>query len=135
MRPALLQVDFSGRLPVLWRVTVFYCLISAFQGLSSMSGHDRFTAETLDPTGTTDHAATYKGFVKYSVALCIACFVILTSLCLFAFGPVGSLFYGFAGLIIGLIALVIDIRVGSGNWILSGVVAGLFALIAAMLVS
>ena len=100
-----------------------------------MSGHDRFTAETLDPAGTTDHAATYKGFVKYAVALSMACFIILTSLCLFAFGPVGSLFYGFAGLIIGAIALIIDIRIGSGNWILSGVVAGLFALFAAMLVS
>ncbi len=100
-----------------------------------MSGHDRFTAETLDPAGTTDHAATYKAFVKYSIALCIACFIILTSLCLFAFGPVGSLFYGFAGLIIGLIAVIIDIRVGSGNWMLSGIVSVLFALFAAMLVS
>ena len=100
-----------------------------------MSGHDRFTAETLDPAGTTDHAATYKGFVKYSVVLSIACFIILTSLCLFAFGPVGSLYYGFAGLIIGAIALIIDVRVGSGNWILSGTVAALFALFAAMLVS
>ena len=100
-----------------------------------MSGHDRFTAENLDPSGSTDHAATYKGFIKYSVALCIACFIILTSLCLFAFGPVGSIFYGFAGLIIGAIALIIDIRMGSGNWLLSGGVAALFALFAAMLVS
>lgn len=100
-----------------------------------MSEHDRFTADTLDPSGTTDHAATYQGFVKYSVALCIACFIILTSLCLFAFGPVGSLFYGFAGLIVGAIALIIDVRIGSGNWFLSGGVAVLFALFAAMLVS
>ena len=100
-----------------------------------MSGHDRFTAEILDPAGTTDHAATYRAFVKYSVALSIACFIILTSLCLFAFGPVGSIFYGFGGLIVGLIALIIDVRIGSGNWLLSGAVAVLFALFAAMLVS
>ncbi len=100
-----------------------------------MSEHDRFTAETLDPSGSTDHAATYQGFVKYAVALSIACFIILTSLCLFAFGPVGSLFYGFAGLIVGAIALIIDVRIGSGNWLLSGGVAALFALFAAMLVS
>jgi len=100
-----------------------------------MSGHDRFTVEILDPAGTTDHVATYKAFVKFAVALAMACFIILTSLCLFAFGPVGSLFYGFGGLIIGLIAVIIDIRIGSGNWILSGAVAALFALFAAMLVS
>ena len=100
-----------------------------------MSEHDRFTADILDASGTTDHAATYKGFVKYSVALCIACFIILTSLCIFAFGPAGSLFFGFAGLIVGLIALIIDVRIGSGNWFLSGGVAALFALFAAMLVS
>lgn len=100
-----------------------------------MSGHDRFTAETLDPAGTTDHASTYKAFVKFSVALSIACFIILTSLCLFAFGPAGSLFYGFGGLVIGLIVLIIDIRIGSGNWIRSGAFAALFALFAAMLVS
>ncbi len=100
-----------------------------------MSGHDRFTAEILDPAGSTDHAATYNAFVKYAVALSIACFIILTSLCLFAFGPTGSIFYGFGGLIVGLIALIIDLRIGSGNWLLSGAVAVLFALFAAMLVS
>jgi hypothetical protein len=131
----LLQVDFLGCLPVLWLFVFPNCSISAFQGLLQMSGHDRFTAETLDPSGSTDHAATYQGFVKYSVALCIACFIILTSLCLFAFGPAGSLFYGFAGLIVGAIVLIIDLRIGSGNWLLSGGVAALFALFAAMLVS
>jgi len=100
-----------------------------------MSGHDRFTAEILDPAGSTDHAATYNAFVKYAVALSIACFIILTSLCLFAFGPVGSIFYGFGGLIVGLIVLIIDVRIVSGNWLLSGGVAVLFALFAAMLVS
>ena len=100
-----------------------------------MSGHDSFTAVILDPAGSTDHAATYNAFVKYAVALSIACFIILTSLCLFAFGPVGSIFYGFGGLIVGLIVLIIDVRIGSGNWLLSGGVAVLFALFAAMLVS
>ncbi len=99
-----------------------------------MSGENRFTAEVLDPAGNTDHAATYSAFVKYSVALGLACFMILTSLCVFAFAPSGGLylFLGFAGLIIGLISVIIDTRIGSGNWLLSGIVGVVFALLAAM---
>lgn len=99
-----------------------------------MAGDNRFTAEVLDGSGRTDHAATYEGFIKYSVALGIACFVILTALCIFAFAPSGamSLILGFGGLIVGLLAVIIDIRIGSGKWLLSGAVAAVFALLAAM---
>ncbi len=99
-----------------------------------MAGDNRFTADVLDPSGSTDHAATYAGFIKFSVALGIACFVILTSLCVFAFAPSGalSLTLGFGGLIIGLLSVIIDIRIGSGKWLLSGGVAAVFALLAAM---
>jgi hypothetical protein len=100
-----------------------------------MSETDRFTAEVLDPSGNTDHAATYAGFVKYAVALSLACFCILTSLVMFGFGPSGAVFYGFAGLIIGLVSIIIDIRLGSGNWMLSGVVLAVFALLTAMAVA
>ena len=102
-----------------------------------MTGHDRFSADVLDPRGATDHAATYKSFVKYSVALCIACFVVLVALCVFAFAPSGGfyVFFGFAGLIAGLLSIVIDIRIGSGRWLLSGLVAAVFALLAAMSVA
>jgi hypothetical protein len=101
-----------------------------------MAGDNRFTADVLDPSGSTDHAATYAGFIKYSVALGIACFVVLTSLCVFAFAAPGalSLMLGFGGLIIGLLAIVIDLRIGSGKWLLSGGVAAVFALLAAMAV-
>lgn len=101
-----------------------------------MAGDNRFTADVLDPSGSTDHAATYAGFIKYSVALGIACFVILTSLCIFAFAPSGalSMTLGFGGLIIGLLSVVVDIRIGSGKWLLSGGVAAVFALLAAMAV-
>jgi sorbitol-specific phosphotransferase system component IIBC len=100
-----------------------------------MAGENRFTADVLDASGATDHAATYEGFIKYSVALAIACFVVLTALCIFAFAPSGalSLFMGFGGLIVGLLAVIIDIRIGSGKWLLSGAVAAVFALLAAML--
>lgn len=102
-----------------------------------MSGHDRFTADVLDPAGSTDHAATYQGFIKYAVALAIACFIILTSLCVFAFAPSGGiyLFLGFGGLVIGLLAVIIDIRLDTGKWLLSGAVAAVFALLAAMSVA
>ena len=101
-----------------------------------MAGEDRFTADVLDRTGT-DHAETYAGFIKYSVALGMACFVILTALCVFAFAPSGamSLVLGFGGLIIGLLAIIVDIRIGSGKWLLSGAVAVVFALLAAMMVA
>jgi hypothetical protein len=100
-----------------------------------MAGENRFTADVLDASGTTDHAATYEGFIKYSVALCIGCFVILTALCIFAFAPSGamSLVIGFGGLIVGLLAVIIDIRIGSGKWLLSGAVSAVFALLAAMM--
>lgn len=102
-----------------------------------MAGENRFNADVLDASGRTDHAATYEGFIKYSVALSIACFVILTSLCVFAFAPSGalSLVLGFGGLIVGLLAVIIDIRIGSGKWLLSGAVAAVFALLAAMMVA
>ncbi|MGB7204493.1 MAG: hypothetical protein WBD37_03360 [Anderseniella sp.] len=101
-----------------------------------MSGENRFTAEVLDRAGSTDHAATYKAFVKYSVALCFACFMILTSLCVFAFAPSGGIYLllGFAGLIIGLICVIIDTRM-EANWFLSGGFGAVFALLAAMAVS
>jgi hypothetical protein len=100
-----------------------------------MSGENRFTAEVLDPSGSTDHAATYAAFVKYAVALSFACFMILVSLCWFAFGPTGAIFYGFAGLIIGLICVIIDTRVSSGMWLLSGGFGVIYALLTAMAVS
>jgi hypothetical protein len=100
-----------------------------------MAGENRFTADVLDASGATDHAATYEGFIKYSVALAIACFVVLTALSIFAFAPSGalSLVIGFGGLIVGLLAVIIDIRIGSGKWLLSGAVSAVFALLAAMM--
>jgi hypothetical protein len=102
-----------------------------------MSEDNRFTAQSLDPAGMTDHAATYQGFLKYSVALAISCFIILTSLCIFAFAPSGILYnvLGYGGLILGLLAVIIDIRIDSGKWLLSAVVSAVFALLAAMAVA
>lgn len=102
-----------------------------------MSAEDRFTADVLDPSGSTDHAATYHGFIKYSVALAMACFIVLTALCVFAFAPSGALYMalGFGGLIIGLLSVIIDVRIDSGKWLVSGAVAVVFALLAAMSVA
>ena len=102
-----------------------------------MSDDNRFTAQTLDPEGMTDHAATYQGFVKFSVALAISCFIILTALSVFAFAPSGITYnaLGYGGLILGLLAVIIDIRMDSGKWLLSAAVSAVFALLAAMAVA
>ena len=102
-----------------------------------MSDDNRFTAQTLDPEGMTDHAATYQGFVKFSVALAISCFIILTALSVFAFAPSGITYnaLGYGGLVLGLLAVIIDIRMDSGKWLLSAAVSAVFALLAAMAVA
>jgi hypothetical protein len=69
--------------------------------------------------GFTDHAKTYDGFIKGSIALTILCFYVLVALVAFAFVASGTnLLLGFGGLIVGILALVIDLRIGN-NWKLS----------------
>jgi hypothetical protein len=69
--------------------------------------------------GFSEHAKTYDGFIKGSIALTILCFYVLVALVAFAFvASSTNLLLGFGGLIIGILALVIDLRVG-GSWRLS----------------
>jgi hypothetical protein len=78
------------------------------------------------------HRSTYGNFVRGSVALGIICALTLIALCSFAFGQTLNVFTGFAGLIIGVIAVLIDARSGSGRWLLSLIVLVLFGLITAV---
>lgn len=78
------------------------------------------------------HRRTYSAFVRGSAALGIICAFVLVALCSFAFGKSLNVFIGFAGLIIGHIAVLIDWRSGSQRWLLSVGALVLFALITAV---
>ena len=80
------------------------------------------------------HRRTYEGFIKGSVALSIHCGFVLVALCSFAFAHTLNVFTGFAGLIVGIVAVLIDARTG-GNWYLSAGLLVVFGLITAVNVS
>ena len=84
--------------------------------------------------GFEAHRATYEGFLKGSVALAILCLYVLVALVAFAFVSSGNVFLGFAGLIIGIIALLIDVRAGN-KWYLSVGWLVIFGLLTAVMVS
>ena len=77
------------------------------------------------------HQRTYGAFVRGAVVLGIICGFVMVALCSFAIGKALNVFTGFAGLIIGIIAVLIDARSGSQRWLLSLGALVLFALITA----
>ncbi len=77
------------------------------------------------------HRKTYSAFVRGSVVLGIICAFVVVALCSFAFGKSLNVFTGFAGLIIGTIAVLVDARSGSQRWLLSIGALVAFALITA----
>ena len=81
------------------------------------------------------HRSAYDSFVRGAVALALICAFVLVALCAFAFGHTLNVFTGFAGLIIGTIAVLIDARSGSQRWLLSLGILVLFGLITAISVS
>jgi Bacterial aa3 type cytochrome c oxidase subunit IV len=82
------------------------------------------------PRGFQDHKETYDGFLKGSVALSIVCLFVLVALVAFRFMPSLNVFTGFAGIIAGIIAVLIDLRTGA-KWYLSGGLLVLFGLFVA----
>ena len=83
------------------------------------------------PRGLQDHQETYEGFLTGSVALSIICGFILVSLVAFRFMDYLNVLTGFGGLILGLLATLIDVRSG-GKWYLSGGLLVLFGLFVAI---
>jgi hypothetical protein len=81
------------------------------------------------------HQQAYSGFLRGSVALILHVAFVMVALCSFAFAARFSVFIGFAGLIIGTIAVLIDARAGSRYWFLSLAVLLIFGLITAINVS
>ena len=84
--------------------------------------------------GGDDHRSTYEGFVKGAIVLSLVSFLILVALVSFRFGETLNVFVGFAGLIIGFIAVTIDARIGSRFFLSLGVLV-VFGLITAINVS
>ncbi len=80
------------------------------------------------------HRSTYEGFIKGSVALSIICGFVLVALVSFRFAHTLNVFTGFAGLIVGIVAVLIGARTG-GKWLLSVGLLVLFGLITAINVS
>jgi hypothetical protein len=81
-----------------------------------------------------EHRSTYSAFVTGSIALSLICAFVLVSLVSFRFAGTLNVFMGFAGLIVGIVAVLIDVRTG-GKWLLSIGALVLFGLITAINVS
>ena len=92
-----------------------------------MAGH----GPSHEPRGFQDHKETYEGFLKGSIALSMICFFVLVALVAFRFMDNWNVFVGFAGLILGILAVLIDLRAG-GKWFLSGGLLVLFGLFVAI---
>ena len=92
-----------------------------------MAGHPAQNADT----DTASHTGTYAAFVKFSVAAIIHVFYVLVALVSFAFGHSTPVFLGFAGLILGTLAVLIDMRGGSRFYLSAGLLV-IFALITAI---
>ena len=80
------------------------------------------------------HRSAYQGFIKGSVALALISAFVLVALVSFRFGQSLNVAAGFLGLLLGVIAVIIDFRMGS-RWFLSAGLLVLFGLITAVNVS
>ena len=83
--------------------------------------------------GFEEHQRTYDGFIKGSVALTLLCLYVVVALVAFAFISSGNLLVGFGGIIIGILALVVDLKAG-GNWKLSVGWLVIYGLLTAVMV-
>ena len=96
-----------------------------------MAEHGTHTSSAMDYEAAH---STYAGFIKGAVALTIFCLYVLVALSAFAFIEKGNVLIGFAGLIIGAIALIIDVRAGD-KWYVSVGFLVIFGLLTAVMVS
>lgn len=78
------------------------------------------------------HRKTYEGFIAGVVVLSILSAYVLVALVSFRFGHSWNVFLGFLGLVLGVIAVLIDARLGSRRYFLSVGILVVFALITAV---
>lgn len=81
------------------------------------------------------HLESYRGFLRGTIILVLASAFTLVALCAFAFGQTLPLLLGWAILIVGSIALLIDLKSRSRTWRLSLVTLLVFGLLTAANVS
>jgi len=81
-----------------------------------------------------EHAKTYEGFLKGAVVLTLVSLYVVVALVAFAFINSGNVLIGFGGLIIGFLAVLIDLRAGN-NWYISAGWLVIFGLFTAVMVS
>jgi hypothetical protein len=81
------------------------------------------------------HRTTYEGFIKGAIVLVLVTAFVMVSLVSFRFAHFLNVFIGFAGLILGLLAVLAEARTGSGRWFFSLAVLVVFALITAINIS
>ena len=84
--------------------------------------------------GFEEHQRTYDGFLKGAVALTILSLIVVVALVAFAFISAGNVLIGFGGIIIGILALIVDLKAG-GSWKLSVGWLVIFGLLTAVMVS
>ena len=85
--------------------------------------------------GIADHIATYEGFLHGAAVLVLMSFFTLVALVAFSFGGTLHVLLGFAGLIAGATAVLIDVKTGGKRWFLSLGTLAVFGLLTAMNVS
>jgi Bacterial aa3 type cytochrome c oxidase subunit IV len=83
----------------------------------------------------TEHTKTYEGFLVGSIVLALVTAFVMVALVSFRFAHTLNVFTGFAGLIIGILATLINARMGGKSWWLSVAVLVLFGIITAINVS
>jgi len=82
-----------------------------------------------------EHLQSYRGFLKGVILFLLAGAFTLVTLCAFAFGHTLPLLLGWAILVLGFIAILIDLRSGTRTWRLSLITLVLLGVITAANVS
>jgi uncharacterized membrane protein len=83
------------------------------------------------PNGMEEHRSTYGAFVTGSIVLSIICCYVLVALVAFRFMNTGNVITGFGGILLGVLATLIDVR-ATGKYYLSVGLLVLFGLFVAM---
>lgn len=83
------------------------------------------------PHEMEEHLQTYRGFLKATIVIIFVSCLTLVALSAFAFGKTLPILLGWATLIFGILAVLIDARSGSKTWRLSLVTLVAFGLITA----
>jgi hypothetical protein len=82
-----------------------------------------------------EHERSYRSFLKGVVVTIIAAAFTLVALSAFAFGHTMSVLLGWVGLVLGALAIIIDLRSDSKSWRLSLITLLVFGLLTAINVS